>query len=32
MFLLAFGLASLIGSRATTLGILAGLQLLITTP
>jgi len=30
MFLLALGLASLIGSRATTLGILAGLQLLIT--
>jgi hypothetical protein len=30
MFLLALGLASLLGSRATTLGILAGLQLLIT--
>ena len=29
MFLLALGLASLLGSRATTLGILAGLQLLI---
>jgi hypothetical protein len=30
MFLLALGLASLVGSRATTLGILAGLQLLVT--
>jgi hypothetical protein len=30
MFLLALGLASLLGSRATTLGILAGLQLLVT--
>jgi hypothetical protein len=30
MFLLALGLVSLLGSRATTLGILAGLQLLIT--
>lgn len=30
MFLLALGLASLLGSRATTLGVLAGLQLLIT--
>ncbi len=30
MFLLALGLAALIGSRATTLGILAGLQLLVT--
>src|SRR5262249_55439434 len=30
MFLLAVGLASLLGSRATTLGILAGLQLLVT--
>jgi hypothetical protein len=30
MFLLALGLASLLGSRATTMGILAGLQLLIT--
>ena len=30
MFLLALGLASLLGSRATTLGILAALQLLIT--
>lgn len=30
MFLLALGLSSLLGSRATTLGILAGLQLLIT--
>jgi ABC-type transport system involved in multi-copper enzyme maturation permease subunit len=30
MFLLALGLASLLGSRATTLGTLAGVQLLIT--
>lgn len=30
MFLLALGLASLLGSRTTTLGILAGLQLLVT--
>src|SRR5262249_11777003 len=30
MFLLALGLASLLGSRATTIGILAGLQLLVT--
>src|SRR5262245_21181397 len=30
MFLLALGLASLLGSRATTLGILAGLMLLVT--
>jgi ABC-type transport system involved in multi-copper enzyme maturation permease subunit len=30
MFLLALGLAALLGSRATTLGILAGLQLLVT--
>jgi ABC-type transport system involved in multi-copper enzyme maturation permease subunit len=30
MLLLALGLASLLGSRATTLGILAGLQLLVT--
>ncbi len=30
MFLLALGLASLLGSRATTIGVLAGLQLLIT--
>lgn len=30
MFLLALGLASLLGSRATTLGLLAALQLLIT--
>src|SRR5215831_662894 len=30
MFLLALGFASLLGSRATTLGILAGLQLLVT--
>lgn len=30
MFLLALGAASLIGSRATTIGILAGLQLLVT--
>ena len=30
MFLLALGLASLLGSRATTLGILAALQLLVT--
>jgi hypothetical protein len=30
MFLLALGLASLLGSRATTLGILAGVQLLVT--
>lgn len=30
MYLLALGLASLLGSRATTLGVLAGLQLLIT--
>jgi hypothetical protein len=30
MFLLALGLASVLGSRATTLGILAGLQLLVT--
>ena len=30
MFLLSLGLASLLGSRATTLGILAGLQLLVT--
>jgi ABC-type transport system involved in multi-copper enzyme maturation permease subunit len=30
MFLLALGVASLLASRATTLGILAGLQLLIT--
>ena len=30
MFLLAPGLASLLGSRATTLGVLAGLQLLVT--
>src|SRR5262249_15989811 len=30
MFLLGLGLASLLGSRATTLGILAGLQLLVT--
>jgi len=30
MFLLALGLSSLLGSRATTLGILAGLQLLVT--
>ena len=30
MFLLALGLASLLGSRATSLGVLAGLQLLIT--
>jgi hypothetical protein len=30
MFLLSLGLASLLGSRATTIGILAGLQLLVT--
>jgi hypothetical protein len=30
MFLLALGLSSLLGSRATTLGVLAGLQLLVT--
>ena len=30
MFLLALGLASLLGSRAITLGVLAGLQLLVT--
>ena len=30
MFLLALGLASLLGSRATTLGLLAALQLLVT--
>jgi ABC-type transport system involved in multi-copper enzyme maturation permease subunit len=30
MFLLAVGLAALLGSRATTLGLLAGLQLLVT--
>lgn len=30
MFLFALGLASLLGSRATTLGIVAGLQLLVT--
>jgi hypothetical protein len=30
MFLLALGVASLLGSRATTLGMLAGLQLLVT--
>jgi hypothetical protein len=30
IFLLALGLASLLGSRATTLGVLAGLQLLVT--
>jgi hypothetical protein len=30
MFLLALGLAALIGSRATTIGLLAGLQLLVT--
>jgi hypothetical protein len=30
MFLLALGLSSLLGSRATTIGILAGLQLLVT--
>ena len=30
VFLLALGLASLVGSRATTLGVLAALQLLIT--
>ena len=30
MFLLALGLASLLGSRATTLAVLAGLQLLVT--
>jgi hypothetical protein len=29
MFLLALGLSSLVGSRATTLGVLAGLQLLV---
>jgi hypothetical protein len=30
MFLLALGLGSLLGSRATTLGVLAGVQLLVT--
>jgi hypothetical protein len=30
IFLLALGLASLLGSQATTLGVLAGLQLLVT--
>ena len=30
MFVLALGVASLLGSRATTIGILAGLQLLVT--
>ena len=30
MFLLALGLASLLGSRATTLAVLAGLELLVT--